>query len=197
MTLAAPKSKPMDKIVLTSLSFTKKSGHFSSYFIAEKFARPIYSLTFLAHQIEYSTFFPFQQSLSCRDFFWCPQGPKFGPFPNGNKVTFFPNLKKKFPISKKKKKKNFFFLLEFSFSHHTHTSYMVTIYYHCPTYFPTISGAQFEGDLGEILALGAEILPYIGLREKWESPYKKKKKKKKFFFFCFFLFLSFYLVCTP
>ena len=32
------------------------------------------------------------------------------------------------------------------------------------------SGAQFEGDLGEILALGAEILPYIGLREKWESP---------------------------
>ena len=33
-----------------------------------------------------------------------------------------------------------------------------------------IAGAQFEGDLGEILALGAEILPYIGLREKWESP---------------------------
>ena len=32
------------------------------------------------------------------------------------------------------------------------------------------AGAQFEGDLGEILALGAEILPYIGLREKWESP---------------------------
>ena len=32
------------------------------------------------------------------------------------------------------------------------------------------SGAQFEGDLGEILALGAEISPYIGLREKWESP---------------------------
>ena len=27
-------------------------------------------------------------------------------------------------------------------------------------------GAQFEGDLGEILALGAEISPYIGLREK-------------------------------
>ena len=32
------------------------------------------------------------------------------------------------------------------------------------------AGAQFEGDLGEILALGAEISPYIGLREKWESP---------------------------
>ena len=32
------------------------------------------------------------------------------------------------------------------------------------------SGAQFEGDLGEILALWAEISPYIGLREKWESP---------------------------
>ena len=32
------------------------------------------------------------------------------------------------------------------------------------------SGAQFEGDLGEILALGAEISPYFGLREKWESP---------------------------
>ena len=31
-------------------------------------------------------------------------------------------------------------------------------------------GAQFESDFGEILALGAEILPYIGLREKWESP---------------------------
>ena len=35
---------------------------------------------------------------------------------------------------------------------------------------PDIAGAQFEGDLGEILALGAEISPYIGLREKWESP---------------------------
>ena len=34
----------------------------------------------------------------------------------------------------------------------------------------TGSGAQFEGDLGEILALGAEISPYIGPREKWESP---------------------------
>ena len=32
------------------------------------------------------------------------------------------------------------------------------------------TGAQFEGDLGEILVLGAEISPYIGLREKWESP---------------------------
>ena len=33
-----------------------------------------------------------------------------------------------------------------------------------------IAGAQFEGDLGEVLALGAEISPCIGLREKWESP---------------------------
>ena len=35
------------------------------------------------------------------------------------------------------------------------------------------AGAQFEGDLGVILALGAEISSYIGLREKWESPQKK------------------------
>ena len=42
------------------------------------------------------------------------------------------------------------------------------------------AGAQFEGDLGEILAQGVEISPYIGLREKW--------KKKK---------LSFHLVITP
>ena len=48
------------------------------------------------------------------------------------------------------------------------------------------TGAQFEGDLGEILALGAEILPYIDLREKWESPPPKKKKKIFFFFFFFF-----------
>ena len=45
-------------------------------------------------------------------------------------------------------------------------------------YTAIYAGAQFEGDLGEILTLGAEISPYIGLREKWESP----KKKKKFFF---------------
>ena len=31
------------------------------------------------------------------------------------------------------------------------------------------AGVQLEGDIGEILALGAEILPYIGLSEKWES----------------------------
>ena len=49
------------------------------------------------------------------------------------------------------------------------------------------AGAQFEGDLGEILTLGAEISPYIGLREKLESP---KKKKKNFF-------SSFHLVSTP
>ena len=33
-----------------------------------------------------------------------------------------------------------------------------------------LTGAQFEGDLGKILTLGAEILPYIVPREKWESP---------------------------
>ena len=32
------------------------------------------------------------------------------------------------------------------------------------------AGAQFEGDLGEILALGTEISPCICLREKWKSP---------------------------
>ena len=37
-------------------------------------------------------------------------------------------------------------------------------------YVRPLVGAQFEGYLGEILALGAEISPYIGLREKWESP---------------------------
>ena len=37
------------------------------------------------------------------------------------------------------------------------------------------SGDQFEGDLGEILALGAEISPYIGLRKKC-LPKKNKKK---------------------
>ena len=31
-------------------------------------------------------------------------------------------------------------------------------------------GVQLEGDLGEKLALEAVISPYIGLREKWESP---------------------------
>ena len=37
-------------------------------------------------------------------------------------------------------------------------------------YIEIKTGVQFEGDLGEIVALGAEISPYIGLREKWESP---------------------------
>ena len=43
--------------------------------------------------------------------------------------------------------------------------------------FPHLSDAsevQFEGDLGEILALRSEMLLYIGLREKWESQKKKK-----------------------
>ena len=47
-----------------------------------------------------------------------------------------------------------------------------------------VAGAQFEGDLGEILALGAEISPYIGLREVGVS-------LKKNMFFCF------HLVSTP
>ena len=34
----------------------------------------------------------------------------------------------------------------------------------------SLPGAQFEGNLGEILALWAEISPNIGLREKWKSP---------------------------
>ena len=40
----------------------------------------------------------------------------------------------------------------------------------CGSLTNSYTGAQFEGDLGEILALGSEISPYIGLREKWESP---------------------------
>ena len=51
------------------------------------------------------------------------------------------------------------------------------------------SGAQFEGDLGEILAhlgeilaLGAEISPYI-VSGRSGSLTKKKKKKKNFFKF--------------
>ena len=45
----------------------------------------------------------------------------------------------------------------------------------CQMQHDAAAGAQFEGDLGKILAQGAEISPYIGLREKWESPLKKKK----------------------
>ena len=53
-------------------------------------------------------------------------------------------------------------------------------------------GAQFEGNFGEILALGAEISPYIGLREYNVLGVSLKKKQKKNFFF-----LSFHLVSTP
>ena len=28
-------------------------------------------------------FYKFNNTRAHRDFFWCPQGPKFGPFPNG------------------------------------------------------------------------------------------------------------------
>ena len=31
------------------------------------------------------------------------------------------------------------------------------------------AGGRLEGDLGEIVSLGAEISPYIGLKEKLES----------------------------
>ena len=32
-----------------------------------------------------------------------------------------------------------------------------------------VTGVQFEGDFGKIIALGVENSPCIGLREKWES----------------------------
>ena len=51
-------------------------------------------------------------------------GAEIRPLSKWDLGDFFPNLKKKFPISKKKKK-IFFFFLEFS---HTHTSYIMTIY---------------------------------------------------------------------
>ena len=66
--------------------------------------------------------------------FWCPRGPNFRPLSQWNLGDFFPNLKKKIQTTKKKQKKNIFFL-GFSFSHHTHTSYMVTIHYHCTLFF--------------------------------------------------------------
>ena len=50
----------------------------------------------------------------------------------------------------------------------------------------TLPGSQFEGDFGEIIALGAKISPYIGLVS-GNLPKKKKKKKKIFFFFLKFL----------
>ena len=56
------------------------------------------------------------------------------------------------------------------------------------------TGNKLEGDWGEIVALGSEISPKKGPREKWSLPKKKKKKKKKkiffFFFFKFHLSLS-------
>ena len=33
-----------------------------------------------------------------------------------------------------------------------------------------VAGIKLGGNLGEIVVLGAEISPLIGLREKWESP---------------------------
>ena len=43
-----------------------------------------------------------------------------------------------------------------------------------------MAGAQFEGDLGEILALGAESCPIL---VSGRSGSLLKKKKKNFFFF--------------
>ena len=56
----------------------------------------------------------------------------FGPCPNGNKVTFFPILKKK--------SQSFFFLKIFYSVTSHHTSYMVTIYYHFSLFFLQLYG---------------------------------------------------------
>ena len=71
------------------------------------------------------------------------------------------------------KKKNFFFFLVFILSAHHRQS--VFAKFHAPMTLSKFTsslepGAQFGGDLGEILTLGVDILPYIGLGEKWESP---------------------------
>ena len=52
------------------------------------------------------------------------------------------------------------------------------------------TGAQFEGDLGEILALGAEFRPILVSGRSGSLPKKKLKKTKKNFFFFFFFILS-------
>ena len=55
-------------------------------------------------------------------------------------------------------------------------------YFLFPLVLNISAGVKLGGDLGEIIALGSEISPLNGLREKWESPLKKKKKKIFFFF---------------
>ena len=65
-----------------------------------------------------------EKSQTYQEFFFVSSGAEIRPLSQWDLGDFFPNLKKKFPISKKKKKKKkffFFFFLEFSFSHHTHT----------------------------------------------------------------------------
>ena len=72
--------------------------------------------------------FIFQSQYEDRDFFWCPQGPKFGPS-SGAEIRplsqwdlgdFFPQFEKNSQSQKKKKKKNFFFRI-FIQSPHTHS----------------------------------------------------------------------------
>ena len=74
-----------------------------------------------------------QSHWSVQGFFLVSSGAEIRPLSQWDLGDFFPNLKKKFPISKKKKNNKFFFFLEFSFSHHTHTlkSCMTTIYENC------------------------------------------------------------------
>ena len=59
-----------------------------------------------------------------RDFFWCPQGPKFAeirPLSQWDLGDFFPNLKKKIPNLKIFFFFFFFFFRIFIQSPHTHT----------------------------------------------------------------------------
>ena len=74
--------------------------------------------------------------LASQGFFLVSSGAEIRPLSQWDLGDFFSQFDKKIPISKKKKKKKFF--LEFSFSHHTHTSYMVTIYY-----FPLIQWQKY------------------------------------------------------
>ena len=77
---------------------------------------------FITQDIEFQT--PETLYGTHQGFFYI-QGPKFGPIPNQIKVTFFPNFEKNHVL--------IFFLFEDWDFHSvtTHTSYMMTIYYHC------------------------------------------------------------------
>ena len=63
-----------------------------------------------------------------------------------------------------------FHILNYDCSREMHINLTKSVEHKMKVKSTRCAGAQFEGDLGEILALGAEISPYIGLREKWESP---------------------------